>query len=496
MRRADRFRALAATGGFVGAAALLASLCGGASAPASPPAPKAAAPATAAPTATAPTTIVDRHYPSNRAGELKARLLERPKDSAAAAWALEYASSPEVARLDPMTRAAERAWAARLGLAAAPTDSARKVLQDIVDSMENCPLDSVAIKRAAQGLTRIGIVVPLSGRYERFGKTFVNGLRVAMEEHNRDWSPTLNLILHDSEADPLVGARKSRWLLKDHGVSLLVGEIFSANTAPLAAATQVLGAILISPSATNERLAILGDGVFQLHIGPAATAAALARQMAGESPHSTIAILAARTPDDSAQTIAVVKACDFSAVRVLGTRWVKEETADFTKPLQALKSKRPTALVLIGPPRMVGNVGAQIRTAWPEARILGFQSLDPEGLNEEARAGLEGATIFMDDYALEGAPRDSFQTRYIHVFREPPTRMSVRGYLTGLAIDRAIEAGCVTASQLREALRSQVYETPEGRKLRALRPVVPAFPERLVIRAGKAVPFQDAPVEP
>ncbi|HKW51725.1 MAG TPA: ABC transporter substrate-binding protein [Candidatus Eisenbacteria bacterium] len=487
MRRADRFRALAVAGGLAAAAALTASLCAAASAPATSPGPK---------TPAAPPTIVDRHYPLNRAGELKARLLERPKDSAAAAWAVEYASSPEVARLDPMTRAAERSWAARLGLAAAPSDSARKVLQGIVDSMANCPLDSVAIKRAAQGLTRIGIVVPLSGRYERFGKTFVNGLRVAMEEHNREWSPTLNLILHDSEADPLVGARKSRWLLKDHGVSLLVGEIFSANTAPLAAATQVLGAILISPSATNERLAILGDGVFQLHIGPTATAAALARQMAGESPHSSIAILAARTPDDSAQAIAVAKACDFSAVRVLGTQWVKEENADFTKPLQTLRGKRPTALVVIGSPRMVGNVGAQIRTAWPDARILGFQSLDPEGLNAEAIAGLEGATIFMDDYALEGAPRDSFQTRYVKAFREPPTRMSVRGYLTGLAIDRAIEAGCVTASQLREALRSQVYETPEGRTLRALRPVVPAFPERLVIRAGKAVPLEDAPVEP
>ena len=74
--------------------------------------------------------------------------------------------------------------------------------------------------------------------------------------------------------------------------------------------------------------------------------------------------------------------------------------------------------------------------------------------------------------------------------------MSIRGYLTGLAIDRAIESGCVTASQLRQALRSQVYETEEGRTLRALRPVVPAFPERLVIRSGKAVPLEDAPVEP
>ena len=450
-----------------------------------------------APAGPAPPTIIDKHYPANRAGELKARLLERPKDSAAAAWAAEYASTPEVMRLDPIARAAERSWAARVGLAATPSEDQKKALEEIAASVGDCPLDSVAIKRAAQGLTRIGIVVPLSGRYERFGKTFVNGLRLAMEDHNREWSPTLTLILHDSEGDPLVGARKSRWLLRDHGVSLLVGEIFSANTAPLAAATQVLGAILISPSATNERLAILGDGIFQLHIGPSATAAALARQLAGESPHSSIAILSARTAEDSAQTIAVRKACDFSAVQLLGTEWVREDVADFTKPLQKLRDKRPSALVLVGSPRMIGNVGAQIQTAWPRARVLGFQSLDPEGLNPEARAGLEGATIFMADYALEGAPRDSFRTRYVKAFREPPTRMSVRGYLTGLAIDRAIETGCVTASQLREALRSQVYETPEGRTFRALRPVVPAFPERLVIRAGKAVPFDDAaPVEP
>ena len=481
MTRADLFRAAAA-------GVLAACLAGGAA----PPVLAAKAPVPPPP----PPTITDRHYPANRAGELKARLLERPKDSAAAGWAAEYALTPEVTRLDPMVRAAERAWAVRIGLAASPSDDVKKELQEIAVSLGDCPLDSVAIKRAAQGLTRIGIVVPLSGRYERFGKTFVNGLRLAMEEHNRDWSPTLSLILHDSEGDPLVGARKSRWLLRDHGVSLLVGEIFSANTAPLAAATQVLDAILISPSATNERLATLGDGVFQLHIGPTATAAALARQFAGESPHSSIAILAAKTAEDSAQARAVVKACDFSAVRVLGVEWVAEDKADLTKPLGKLRDKRPSGLVLVGPPRMVGNVGAQLQSTWPNARVFGFQALDPEGLNPEARSGLEGATIFMADYALEGAPRDSFQTRYQHVYREPPTRMSIRGYLTGLAIDRAIETGCVTASQLREALRAQVYETDEGRKFRALRPVVPASPERLVIRSGKAVPVDDSPVEP
>lgn len=456
-------------------------------------------PAQGAPPAASEVTAgaaAERRYPSNRAGELKARLLERPRDSAASGWALEYASTPEVSRLGPIARAAERSWAARIGLATNPLAEERNRLLSILAVVGDCPLDSVAIKRAAQGITRIGVVVPLSGRYERYGKTFVNGLRAAVEEHNRDWAPTLNLILHDSEGDPLIGAKKSRWLLKDHGVSLLVGEIFSANTAPLAAATQVLGAILISPSATNERLATLGDGVFQLHIGPDATAAALSRHLAGESPPSTVALLVARTAEDSIQAVALTRALEFSAVGVLGVERIEEGEADMTKPLQALREKRPTALVLIASPRTVGIVGAQLRSIWPTARVFGFQALDPEGLNAEAREGLEGATFFMADYMLEGAPRDSFRTRYERTYKEAPTRMSIRGYLTGLAIDRAIESGCVTASQLREALRSQVYETEEGRRLRALRPVVPASPERFMIRSGKAIPAETSPVDP
>ena len=478
----------------MGAVAALLLAVAASPAPSAPP--PAAVPGAAAGTAPAPAPATERRYPANRAAELKARLLEQPQSKDAAAWALEYAFSPEVGRFDPVTRAAERLWSARVGLAASPDGGDRKKLQAVLDLVKDCPLDSVPVKRAAQGLTRIGVVVPLSGRYERFGKTFVNGLRVAIDAHNRESAPALHLILHDSEGDPLVGARKARWLLKDHGVSVLVGEIFSANTAPLAAATQVLGAVLISPSATNERLAILGDGVFQLHIGAAVTATALTRHLTGESPHPSIGMLVARTLEDSIQADAVVRACDNAAVRILGTQRVAETDADVTKELAALKAKRPASLVLIGPPRLMNVVGAQLSSAWPNVRTFGFASLDPEAMDPEAREGLEGTMFFTNDYALDGAARDSFQLRYDAAFHESPTRMSVRGYLTGLAITKAVEGGAITAGALREALRGQLYDSEEGRKLRAIRPAVPAFPERLTIRGGKAVPPEEPPVDP
>jgi carbonic anhydrase/acetyltransferase-like protein (isoleucine patch superfamily)/ABC-type branched-subunit amino acid transport system substrate-binding protein len=429
----------------------------------------------------------ERRYPSRRSAELKARLLEAPPTASAPAWALEFATSPDVQRLEPEARAAEQLWAARIGLASQPDGSQQKELWSIVERYEGCLLDSVAIKRAALGLTKIGVVVPLSGRYERYGKTFVNGLRVALEEHNRDFAPSLSLVLYDSEGDPFITARKARWLLMDHGVSLLIGELFTANTAPLASATQVVGAVLLSPSASNERLATLGEAVFQLHVPPAALASALARHLKATSPKDQVGIIVNATPDDAASLKLVTDACKTAGVTVAGVQRITDSMVDLTTNITALARKKARTIVLIGDARLVGIAAPQIAQLLPDAKVVGFESMDPDGLLREAKQSLEGASFFVSDYALLGGARDSFALRYEKVHHEKPTRMSVRGYLVGLAVTRAVESGCVNASGLTEALRNQLYDGDEGRVLHALKPAVPAEPERLVVRKGKAI---------
>ncbi len=445
-----------------------------------------------APAADAPA----KQYPASKAAELKARLLDRPTAPEAASWASQYVNQPEVERLEPLPRAAERVWAARTGLAAGARGDDQRRLRQVLQSLESCPLDSIALRRAATGLVRIGVVIPLSGRFDRYGKTFAQGLRIAVEEHNRGWAPNLSLILYDSEGDPLVGARKARWLLRDHGVSVLIGELFSANTAPLAAASQVVGAVLISPSATNERLAILGDAVFQLHLGNSVLAQALSRALAQAAPKGAVGILVSSAPEDSARAEAVQASCRLAGLGIAGKEVVPEGAVDLTRAITSLRDKRAGALVLLAPQRLTGIAATQLPGLWPKARVYGFDALDPSGLNAEAKSALEGATYVAPDYVLTGAPRDSFETRYQRAYGEPPTRMSVRGYLVGLAVTRGVERGSLNASMLREALRSQVYDSDDGRALRALRPLVPAEPERYVIRSGKAVPEVPFPLSP
>ena len=437
-----------------------------------------------------------QQYPPTRAAELKARLLDRPSAPEAASWASLYAIQPELDRLEPMARAAERIWAARTGLAAGAKGDDKKRLQQILASYQSCPIDSIALRRASTGLARIGVVIPLTGRFDRYGKTFSQGLRLAIEDHNKAYAPNLTLSLYDSEGDPLVGARKARWLLRDHGVSVLIGELFSANTAPLAAASQVVGAVLISPSATNERLAILGDAVFQLHIGPSVLAPALARAFAQDLPKGSAGILVSTSPEDSARAEAVLAALKAAGIEVAGKETVSENEVDLTRSLTSLKDKHASGLFLLTPPRLAGIAAAQLSGAWPKVKVYGFDTLDPAGMGAEAKTALEGATYVSADYAMQGAARDSFETRYQKAYGEAPTRMSVRGYLVGLSVTRGIERGSLNASMLREALRTQLYDSDEGRALRALKPLVPAEPERYVIRSGKAVAAAPFPLSP
>ncbi|HET9252316.1 MAG TPA: hypothetical protein VFP58_09380, partial [Candidatus Eisenbacteria bacterium] len=63
-------------------------------------------------------------------------------------------------------------------------------------------------------------------------------------------------------------------------------------------------------------------------------------------------------------------------------------------------------------------------------------------------------------------------------------------------IARAIESGAINASTLREALRTQLYPNDEDRRLRALKPVIGAYPERLAIRGGKGVPLSEVAIDP
>lgn len=99
---------------------------------------------------------------------------------------------------------------------------------------KNAPLLPLTqkIKRWASGDTQdiyIGILLPLTGTYARFGKDALNGIRLAMSEQKQD---NLHLYIKDTGdgVDATIAAYKS---LNEQGVDWIIGPLLSKHTEAL-----------------------------------------------------------------------------------------------------------------------------------------------------------------------------------------------------------------------------------------------------------------------
>ncbi len=79
---------------------------------------------------------------------------------------------------------------------------------------------------------KIGIVLPLSGDFEIYGKMGLNGARMAVAEINEDGGVLngrpLELIVEDNQTDPNISVRLTRKLIQEDDVTALMGPVSSS----------------------------------------------------------------------------------------------------------------------------------------------------------------------------------------------------------------------------------------------------------------------------
>ena len=118
------------------------------------------------------------------------------------------------------------------------------------------------------GVLRIGVVLPLSFRTDQtstqgVGQELLDGMRVAVDEHNAEATPKVNLEVRDSERDAGVAARQVSELSADDQILAIVGPVFSNEVFSSAGLAARKGIPLITPTATSVGIAAIGQSVFQ-----------------------------------------------------------------------------------------------------------------------------------------------------------------------------------------------------------------------------------------
>jgi ABC-type branched-subunit amino acid transport system substrate-binding protein len=114
---------------------------------------------------------------------------------------------------------------------------------------------------------RVGILTPLSGDFSYYGTALLNGVKLALSLH----APTqreIELEIKDTEGDFVKAALYCRGLIHEDSVSCLIGPLRSESVASAAVVANNTRVPLITPTASKEGLASLGDFVFQLSPSP------------------------------------------------------------------------------------------------------------------------------------------------------------------------------------------------------------------------------------
>lgn len=228
---------------------------------------------------------------------------------------------------------------------------------------------------------RIGVLVPVTGRYARFGNAFHAAVRLAAAASPQRAGQPWEIVLEDTEGDVVGAALAARRLITEHQCQVLVGALLSATTATAALVADQHRVPLISPTATHEQLGRLSPQVLQTNLTGRLEAEILARLASEVLLKERFAIIRPDTPEAAGLAEAFTASVELHQGQVVLETLFDPAATDFRTQIQALRAVRPEVvfapasvdqMILLGPQLDFYHVGALVLgpSDWNSARLL------------------------------------------------------------------------------------------------------------------------------
>jgi len=339
------------------------------------------------------------------------------------------------------------------------------------------------VELAATG--RLGVLCPLTGRYARFGNAFLQGVRLAADHVPTVGEEPWDLLFEDTEADPVLAALRARRLCEDEGCGLLMGGLLSATTATAALVAADHGVSLISPTATSERLSLLGSHVLQTNQTGPLEAELLARLACEVLLKRRFAIIRPDTPEGESMAAAFATKVEDFGGEVVGTEVIDPASTDFRAEVRSLRAMRAEVVFAPTTADQMTLLGPQLDFFKVGALVLGPSGWNSQRLLDRAGTVLERAVFVASEVAYPVDWSVDFTAAWPAVdYDEETTAVGRSAYLAArLALETlAGEPGLAAsdvALRMHDALTGQQAEAgPEayGSSVR-------------MVRAGEVAPF-------
>ena len=215
------------------------------------------------------------------------------------------------------------------------------------------PAAPVAAAPAAAGDTlvvKIGHVAPTSGAQAHYGKDNENGVRMAIEDLNKQGvmiggkKATFEIVAEDDAADPKQGTAAAQKLC-DSKVAGVVGHLNSGTTIPASKVYNDCGIPHVTGAATNPDLTKPGyKTTYRIIANDLALGAGLAFYAADTLKLKKVAVIDDRSAYGQGVADIFKKTAKEKGMTVVDEQFTTDKATDFMAILTAIKAKSPDAV--------------------------------------------------------------------------------------------------------------------------------------------------------
>ncbi|MCB1184201.1 ABC transporter substrate-binding protein [bacterium] len=301
---------------------------------------------------------------------------------------------------------------------------------------------------------RVGVIVPLTGRYAVLGNAFYDAALMATRATNLEHGSAFELQLEDSAADPVTSALAARRLCAEEGSIAVLGGLLSDPTASAAVVCDMYGVPLVSPTATNDGIWKLGPGIFQTNITGLYEVRLLAELATTIMLKKRFAIIHPNTPEGLRHAQVFTTEITARGGEVVATAMFPPQGTDFKDPILDVRKARPEVIFAPASVDQMVLLGPQLDFYRAGSLVLGLSNFNSAKLRDQSGTVLERA-IFPDDLVMFPSRWEEEFQRDWNTETYPPeaTALALKAYqATRMLLDTRLQSGATDRRQLAVAL--------------------------------------------
>ena len=306
--------------------------------------------------------------------------------------------------------------------------------------------------------TKIGVILPLTGKGANYGEWSKNGLDLVVKEINslHDYPYHLELVYEDDEGIPKNGVTAFQKLISIHKPSVVTGLILSKvalSVAPIAEENKI---VLLSTGASSDALRTAGDYVFRIRESGIFHGHSMAEYVVKDLDIKNVGVLYANAENGITYAEAFKEKVLELGEKIEFYEAFNEDETDFRTYLIKAKNRDIKVLYVPGLATEIGKILRQAKELGLEIQFLSSPGAQNPKLIEIAGQAAEGLI-----YTYPGFNPDSSDTlvqefvkRYEKGYGKTPEFLAANSYDAIKILAQVFESHGITSDQIKNGLYS------------------------------------------